>query len=837
MNMKHTLKWVFFSLVFLLSVNLSKAQLRNLGTPIKPGESHQNDDYAACNEGNELWVVYAVLDSSDFKNYLKIAKNNGLFWTEMHKQQISSVAFQSNQHAQWYNGNLYFNSVIGYSSTNAAERPNAIYKWNGSTVSLVDSFHGTLTDMDTFKGKLVVAGTNGFEVLSSPNPKLLAQYDGTNWTKIGNPTNWSNFLPGGYSILGASFANAGNKIYINGITNIFNYNSSKPEYYGLAVYDGNSVNPIDTNEFNRTYAWEGRVMAHPDSNSYVYADSGMFANYCRTGVKRIRINDPLLYHLKHPIRGNQFAYKGPSIFSLQGSSQYIFYNTTAFLKVYTGRIVRTLFLPDYLRFDVTRSLGILGKNSVYFCMKNTRISNNYEGGLYQFFTLDSVANLSATLSGKAYLDLNNDCKFNGNDRPLKHHCVTVQPGNIKTYTNEQGDYFIAGIDSGTCTVSITLDKNKFYSCPSSGQFSLLLSNDSNSVRDFAFKYDSSVLDLDVNLYANLGWRLRRQFSEGYQISVKNNSAFQRSGTVKVVLDNGFNSISSSDSKLTFSGNIGTLTFTNLNPDQELMIKFTAAVSSSVSLNSYLNMYATLDSVSANWDNFASNDKDTLVLKVVASFDPNNKSSMPSGDILPGTRHIQYHINFQNLGNDTAYNVVVVDTLDLRLPLEKIIIGSSSHKFQFRNVNNILIFEFKNIKLVDSATNEKGSKGFIRFSAQLSPDLKIGSKVDNRAHIYFDYNEAVITNVASVRIQDKSEIVDQDITQFNKLLVYPNPSSNLIQIINTLENSSYTIYNLNGETIQTGNAEMGENTINVSGLAKGIYFIVLSNGLNAKISIQ
>lgn len=835
--MKHTLKWIFFSLVFILSVNLSKAQLRNLGTPIKPGESHQNDEYAACNEGTELWVVYAVLDSSDFKIYLKIAKNNGLFWTEMHKQQISNKSGKSNFNAQWYNGDLYFNSVIGYSSTNAAERPNAIYKWNGSNVSLVDSFHGTLTDMDTFNGKLIVAGTSGFEVLSSPNPKLLAQYDGVNWSKVGNEPNWSNFLPGGYSIVGASFANAGNKIYINGITNIFNYNSSKPEYYGLAVYDGNSVNPIDTNEFNRTYAWEGRVMAHADSSSYIYSDSGMSSNYCRTGLKRLRINDPLKDHLNHPIRGNQFAYKGPSIFTLQASNKYVYYNTTAFIKVYTGRTVRKLILPDYLRLDVTRSLGMLGKNSVFFCMKNTRISNNFEGGLYQFFTLDSVENLSATLSGKAFLDLNNDCVFNGNDRPLKHHCITIQPGGLNAYTDDQGDYFIAGIDSGSYTASVTKDRNKFYSCPSSGQYSLLLNNDSNSIRNFAFKYDSSVLDLDVNLYANLGWRLRRQFSEGYQISVKNYSTMQRSGSVKVILDNDFYNISSSNSKLTFSGNVGTLTFTNLQPDQDLIINFSATMSSSVSLNSFRNMYAALDSVSTNWDNFPSNDKDTLVLKVLASFDPNDKTSLPAGDILPGTRHIQYHINFQNVGNDTAYNVVVVDTLDLRLPLEKIVIGSSSHKFQLRNVNNILIFEFKNIKLVDSATNEKGSKGFIRFSALLSPNLPIGSKVDNRAHIYFDYNEAVITNVASVRIQDKSEIVDQDITQFNKLLVYPNPSSNLIQIVNTLENSNYTIYNLNGETIQTGNAEMGENTINVSGLAKGIYFIVLSNGLNAKISIQ
>lgn len=110
-------------------------------------------------------------------------------------------------------------------------------------------------------------------------------------------------------------------------------------------------------------------------------------------------------------------------------------------------------------------------------------------------------------------------------------------------------------------------------------------------------------------------------------------------------------------------------------------------------------------------------------------------------------------------------------------------------------------------------------------------------MNNRAHIYFDYNEAIITNVASVRIQEKSSIEENEWSQFNHLLVYPNPSSRSLQFQNTLENASFTIYNLNGKVILNGNADSGVNTVDVSGLSSGIYFIVLSNGFNAKISIQ
>ncbi|MFK7807287.1 MAG: hypothetical protein AB8F74_05725, partial [Saprospiraceae bacterium] len=73
--------------------------------------------------------------------------------------------------------------------------------------------------------------------------------------------------------------------------------------------------------------------------------------------------------------------------------------------------------------------------------------------------------------------------------------------------------------------------------------------------------------------------------------------------------------------------------------------------------------------------------------VVGSFDPNDKQAIPSGFgedhfILPNT-DIEYTIRFQNTGTDTAFRVVILDTLSQVLDPASIKVGSSSHPYEFR----------------------------------------------------------------------------------------------------------------------------------------------------------
>jgi uncharacterized repeat protein (TIGR01451 family) len=135
-----------------------------------------------------------------------------------------------------------------------------------------------------------------------------------------------------------------------------------------------------------------------------------------------------------------------------------------------------------------------------------------------------------------------------------------------------------------------------------------------------------------------------------------------------------------------------------------------------------------------------------------AFDPNDKSATPVGI---GTNHfieqgstIEYLVQFQNTGTDTAFKVVVRDTLSPYFNLSSYKTLATSHPYKWQlNPNGVLTFTFDNIKLVDSFTNEKGSHGFFRYQIRLKDTVATGTKIDNKAAIYFDFNTPIITNIA------------------------------------------------------------------------------------------
>ncbi|MBU0489360.1 MAG: T9SS type A sorting domain-containing protein [Bacteroidetes bacterium] len=164
------------------------------------------------------------------------------------------------------------------------------------------------------------------------------------------------------------------------------------------------------------------------------------------------------------------------------------------------------------------------------------------------------------------------------------------------------------------------------------------------------------------------------------------------------------------------------------------------------------------------DIFSMDDEDPEVeiqcMEIIDSYDPNDKNVSPQGItannyVLPGTL-LDYVVRFQNTGSDTAYTVRVVDTLSEYLNLATLQHGLSSYPYTFDVSGRgrpILIFTFNNINLPDSATDEAGSQGFIKFKIAPLDSVDIGTVIENKSEIYFDYNIPVITNTAWVTISD------------------------------------------------------------------------------------
>lgn len=137
--------------------------------------------------------------------------------------------------------------------------------------------------------------------------------------------------------------------------------------------------------------------------------------------------------------------------------------------------------------------------------------------------------------------------------------------------------------------------------------------------------------------------------------------------------------------------------------------------------------------------------------VRGSYDPNDKTPSPMGEgqigLLPfGQEELGFLVRFQNTGTDTAFTVVIRDTLDQSIDLDQIVPGPSSHPYELSVLgDNVLEFTFNDILLPDSTTNLIASNGFVFYDVYLSKDLPIGTTINNSAAIYFDYNQPIITN--------------------------------------------------------------------------------------------
>ncbi|MFT5999892.1 MAG: putative repeat protein (TIGR01451 family) [Neolewinella sp.] len=173
---------------------------------------------------------------------------------------------------------------------------------------------------------------------------------------------------------------------------------------------------------------------------------------------------------------------------------------------------------------------------------------------------------------------------------------------------------------------------------------------------------------------------------------------------------------------------------------------------------------------------------------VGAYDPNDKRGYPLGhgaeDNIPLGTRLEYNIRFQNTGTDTAFNVIIKDTISMALDLATLKPGSFSHPYTIDiDTHRVVTFTFANIMLPDSNINLAASQGAISFSIEHDAGLAPGDDIFNSAAIYFDFNEPIITNNSHHRIE-KSGLptgVRSLRAQEVSLGVYPNPGNGLLNI--------------------------------------------------------
>lgn len=231
--------------------------------------------------------------------------------------------------------------------------------------------------------------------------------------------------------------------------------------------------------------------------------------------------------------------------------------------------------------------------------------------------------------------------------------------------------------------------------------------------------------------------------------------------------------------------------------------------------------------------------DILCLENSIPWDPNDKRTFPSGvglsKYVQAADDLEYHIRFQNTGNDSAFRVVIRDTLPPYVDPSTLIPGASSHAYTWRLYQqNIVEWTFDNINLPDSNVNEPASHGFVRFTIQQTPQNPNGTLIENSAAIWFDFNAPVITQLTFVTIGERffGEVyINEPLDEKNLLKVYPNPFSESATFAfdhTVPRNLDFEVYDLTGRrvyaahfphthqfTLQRGNLKSGLHLFRIS----------------------
>jgi Ig-like domain CHU_C associated/Secretion system C-terminal sorting domain len=281
---------------------------------------------------------------------------------------------------------------------------------------------------------------------------------------------------------------------------------------------------------------------------------------------------------------------------------------------------------------------------------------------------------------------------------------------------------------------------------------------------------------------------------------------------------------------TQNGNIYTWNIGDIPPNSGGIVLFRmdlpTTVPVGISLSSALNVISSSVITDCNPAN------NTFVYNQITrnSYDPNDKTLLNAqndmGGVLNDGADLNYQIRFQNTGTDTAYTVVVRDSIDAsRLDLQSLKITAASHNVALRWENpNIAVFEFLNINLVDSVHNEADSHGFIQYSIAPLANTPMFGTTDNTANIFFDFNDPVRTNTVHTTFVPFLA-TDMPAAFAPSIVLQPNPTADVLTIKTDIASAyTLTLQDALGRILQTQSIAQASTELNVQHLPQGTYFI-------------
>ena len=359
------------------------------------------------------------------------------------------------------------------------------------------------------------------------------------------------------------------------------------------------------------------------------------------------------------------------------------------------------------------------------------------------------------IRGAVYLDNNGNHIKDANEAYFPFGTVKSVKGDISSSSNILNGFYTNSVDTGTYITEpgINLPYYTAYPLRDTSTFTNYLQA---KTIDFAMVPMQGVKDLRITILPINA--ARPGFQSIYKLKYENvGTTTLSNGSVKLVKDNRSTFDSASFTQSSAVADTITWNFTNLAPMQFKEFNVYLKLTTPPNLNNgdSIRHYATITPVEN--DSTPINNSAEVRQRVTGSFDPNDKTEAHGPGLaiqnLASGDYLNYVIRFQNTGTDTAFRVIVRDTLDNKLDWNTFQMINASHAYTLTITNkNMVEWKFDPILLPDSSHNLAGSNGYVAFRIKPMPDLELNDTIPNTAAIYFDFNLPVITNTQNTIIQ-------------------------------------------------------------------------------------
>jgi len=440
------------------------------------------------------------------------------------------------------------------------------------------------------------------------------------------------------------------------------------------------------------------------------------------------------------------------------------------------------------------------------------------------------------ISGFVYNDdVNRDCIVDATTEGQSNILVELSNGDL-TFTDQTG-YYEFNVLPGNFDINLVLNGPGFDAiCGATIAVNAPAFGGNFPDNNFYLK-KNGIQDLRLKVNKR---NARPGFTQWVNICVMNPGTVPMNGTLTFVHDPIQEYLSTTRPFTNYDQSTQTITwdFTNHPAGVTIVYRVDFRIPVGTPLGQGLSMYFKVDPISG--DLTPADNEINCDMLVTGSYDPNDKQVIPEGIGDEGGISMQdtllsYQIRFQNTGTDTAFTVVLRDTLDDNLDPSSVVPGPSSHPYELTFLKgNILEFTFNNIMLPDSFVNEPASNGFVFFDVKWKAGLEYGDMMKNTAAIYFDFNEPIITNTVTNTLRRPVGINNPN--QFEvSLFVNPNPVQERATIEYELEkrtNLSLQLYDLNGRHLREIEAAQAKSigshqvVLEAAGLLPGQYIITL-----------